>query len=464
MRVCCLEFVFISIFLFAACSDDTASTPLSDARLSPDQRTLDLKVDHAIHAETGKDLVLDAAPPLDNGADVLSDITYPDRTLYPTDGGLDVDPRPWQMEVVDNSPHFKSRAAVAASLSGDPQVAYNIATSTDGWGKPAVWFAHQGSGSWDKSLAVDAAGISREFPVTLVDAKGRSYIFYNQYIASNDQVDIFYTYSYDQQTFVAPINLTASAQAHEFAPSVALDDQGNFHLLFQRVINGAYSIGYLKLTNGQASPVETVADAVTQFSLSPDYAVGVDRQLGIVYAVYCRSGDLSINNVLYLRQRTNSWQPEQRVTDKKLDVWSPSVAVDGNGQVHLVYNLGPDWDHKTLTYNRLLAGSLLGEQALTTSTDDRSYYLGLAAESDGTVHIAFARYYTVVAGGNGMGDILYLKGKNGVFFPEERVTNTPTLDEDYTGIALGAGGKIYISLVENGAKAPDGVVYLATKK
>ena len=139
----------------------------------------------------------------------------------------------------------------------------------------------------------------------------------------------------------------------------------------------------------------------------------------------------------------------------------PVVGADDSGSVHFVYVVGPDWDHKTLTYDRLAAGSLAGAQALSTSSLDRSYYLGMRVRLDGVVHVAFSRFYDIA--GSNMADVHYLRGVGGVFDPEERITSTDALDETATAIALSASGSPLVAFVENLSTFPDGKVYFASR-
>jgi hypothetical protein len=151
------------------------------------------------------------------------------------------------------------------------------------------------------------------------------------------------------------------------------------------------------------------------------------------------------------------------------DVWSPAIAADGVGGLHLVYTDGPDWDTRTLTYQRFDGSAWTRRQKLTSSIEDRSYYLNMAAEPNGTVHIAFWRFNFEEALDDYQGDVYYIKGREGIFWPEERITATPELEEMYAGIGLGPGGEIFLSFLGNGLEGgaddpPIGRAFLASKR
>ncbi|MBI5481025.1 MAG: hypothetical protein HY906_19360 [Deltaproteobacteria bacterium] len=398
---------------------------------------------------------------LDAGPDATSQTDARADGLAPADGGADASPTDappgWSVAVVDDQPKFKSRAALAVGPDGTLHLAYNVATSVDGWTIPSVWYARRQGAIWERTEVAPAGGTSNEFPVLVVDSQNRPHVFYNR--AVGGVVDLFMLAG-TGSGFAAAVNLTNTTGKDEFAPSVAIDGSNAIHVLFQERTGPSgsyvYSIGYLRVSAGSPGSPEPVASGTAMFSLSPDYDIVADG--GGVHVVYCKPGDSAFNNVLYYRHRASSaWEPESRVTATDQDVWSPAIGVDGAGTVHAAYTKGPSWSEKTLTYNRRTSGAWLGEQPLSGSTEDRSYYLGLQVESDGLVHLAFHRFY------DSNGDILYLTGRNGSLGPEERVTQTVAGDESSASVARVPGGPVVVSFLENLAAAPDGKVYLATR-
>jgi hypothetical protein len=396
-----------------------------------------------------------------------------DRAPMVTDAGPDsllpseargpaaIRPGIWKINIVDGMPKFKSRVALAVDPSGRPHLAYNIASSDDGWKTPDIWHAVRESGSWSLQKAVPANGVSNEYPSIVTDSKGKVHIVYNRLVKEQGQIDLFAVSAEDGKTFSAPINLTNSTDADEFAATAAVDGQGTLHVLVHREVQKAPSIAYLTVTAGQPSAIEVVATGTAVHSLNPGHHIAVDSK-GTVYAVYSRPGSSNpLLSVLHLKQRTTVWSAETAVSDKAQDAWDPCLAVDGNGTLHLAYVLGKNWDEKRLTYDRFRQQSWAGAIPLSSSVEDRSYYLGLAAAPDGTVHIAFTRYFPYNST-SGRADLFYLSGKDGLFAPEQRLTSTPEQDEGTPALALGPGATPLIAFTENLSAAPDGKIYLAS--
>ncbi|HEY3358982.1 MAG TPA: hypothetical protein VGQ83_37375 [Polyangia bacterium] len=374
------------------------------------------------------------------------------------DGGAAGDGGAWSVVVVDEQPKFKSRAAIAMAADGTVHLAYNLATSADGWGTPSVWYARGQGDSFTRTEVAPANAVSNEYPVIVLDGQGAPVIVYNRYDAAADRVDLWAVRGDGAGGFVAPLDLTAAGGVDAYAPSAAAAADGTVHVVYQQRVGtggaATYSLGYVTLAAGVAGPPATIAPVTAGFSLDPDYDVAVAPD-GAVHVVYCQPGTGGLNNVLYHTVRAGgTWSAAQPLTPADQDVWGPSLAVDGTGAAHLAWVEGPDWSTKTLHYARRTGGTWLTPQPLGASIEDRDYYLGLAVEPAGTVHLAFTRFY----GGNA--DVLYLTGAAGVFAGEVRLTTTADGDESAPAVAV-AGGHLAVSYVENLAAAPAGKLYLA---
>jgi hypothetical protein len=407
---------------------------------------------------------VDAFEMADPGPDI-PDVAAPEAQEGVTDEAGDagaLSPA-WTVGKVDDRPAFKSRIAMAVAKSGALHVVYNVATSADGWDTPEIWHAVGSGQDWTRTLVAAANGISNEFPVLVLDSQDVPHVFFNRYDKSEDQIDVLAVTGNGAGGFAAPQNVTKSSHRDEYGPSAFVEPDDSIHLLFQVRTpmdspgKYAYSVGYLRLGPGGAQPVEAVAEGSALPGLNPEYDLAVDAS-HTVHAVYCRPGKLELNNVLYYRARTTEgWAEEKALTPIDLDVWDPAVAVDGGGTVHVAYTFGPDWDTKTLYYQRLSGGIAGPAQALSASTRDRSYYLGLAADPSGKVLLGFERFI-----GDDK-DLFFLTGQDGVFQPEERVTATAAGDESTPAVAFGPDGTVYLAFTENLANAPNGVAGLAVR-
>jgi hypothetical protein len=371
----------------------------------------------------------------------------------------------WTIDVAEGAPKFKNRVSLATDKSGNPHLAYNVATSTDGWDTPSLWYATYQGGTWKKQLVVDAQGVSAEFPVIVIDSNDTPHIFFNRAVTGENQVDVFMVSGDGKGGFNPPVNITGTTTVDEYAATVAIGTDAAFNVIYQRRTGNpgsfVYSMGYQRVYGGALDVPMELATGTSMFSLNPDYAIAASPK-GFLHVLYCRPSDNPDYNTLYHRLKNGTgWGSEIPVSETTLDTWGPAVAVDPDGEAHIVYTKGADWDHKTLYYSQFVNGVITGGMALTSSIDDRSYYLGIASPGVGLIDVAFARFYSSDAGNNG--DILFLHGHDGIMDPEERITQTLEGDEYAPSIALGPGGVPLVAFVENLSSAPNGKVYLARR-
>lgn len=439
-----------ALFLIAACGSDEGTVIPGDG-------------DVDLIPETAEDMPLEPDADAPDGPDVPDGADVPDGDGTPDlepDGTVEV---VWDVSIVDDSDNFKSRAAIALDADGYVHLAYNIATDPEGWYTPSVWYATNRDGSWSRLEAAPANGFSNEYPVIVVDSAGIPHIFYNRYIEAQEQIELFHVAGNGSGGFNDPQNITLTTDADEYAPSAFIETDDTVHIVFQRRTGTpetgyAYGVGYMTLSGGTPSSIEEVTAESSPASLDPGYDVAVDAD-GSVHVLFCKVGDTDFDYVLHYRQKSGSgWGVEERLTETSLDVFSPGMDVDAAGNVHIAYVKGPAFGDKNLQYNRLESGGWVGEQTLSTFPDDRSYYLGLAAErTSSEVHIAFKRYY------DSNGDIFYLRRDGGSFDEEYRVTETADMDEGVPAAAVHTDGTLYISFAENIFDAPNGTIYLATR-
>jgi hypothetical protein len=450
-KLACL-LLSIGLALWAArCGSDEGGPSLPDA-----------DADIEVVPETADDVPVEEQPDVPETQDPdLDAVDVPDTEGdVETDGTVEV---VWDVAVVDDVPGFKSRVAIALDAAGNVHLAYNIATDPEGWYTPSVWYATNESGSWAKVEAAPAAGVSNEFPVIVVDAAGKPHIFYNRYIEAEGQIDVFHLTTDDGGTFQAPQNITAALDDEAYAPSAFIEGDDTIHLVFQTRTGVSpdyvYGIGYATVSGGAVSAIEEVASSSAMPSLDPTHDIVVDGS-GNVHVVYGMPGETGYEGVLNYRGKTGSaWGAPEALSETNMDVYGTCLGIDGAGVIHLAYVKGELFGDMSLMYNSREGGSWSAAQALGTFPDDRSYYLGLAGENGGEgVHIAFKRYY------DSNGDIFYLRGQGGAFDEPYRVTETADLDEGTPAIALAADGTVYIAFTENLSDAPNGVIYLATRR
>lgn len=322
----------ISIMIFSGCSGEETKKSGEDANKTAGDEDTGEVVDS--DAETGdagaedatgdageeQDTAIEDAAPEDTGTDDIEetddageddadeeDTALEDTGVGDADASVDGGPSLWEISVVDESPNYKSRAALVIDNDSKTHIAYNIATDPEGWYTPSVWYAVQEEDSWQTMVAAPADGISNEFPNLMLDPGNDPYIFFNRNVPEESQIDLFYV-TRKGDGFSQPVNITNTADKDEYGVDIAVDRNDDIHLIFQeRTETGEpgmydYSIGYLKISEGTPSPPEVVTEFSAQPGLNPGYSIAVDKK-DRLHLVYCKPGDNELNNVLYYRAK-----------------------------------------------------------------------------------------------------------------------------------------------------------------
>ena len=445
------------LLLFAslvACGDGSSevSAPSSDADAGAEGATHD-----AADTDETPDAALDA--PSDSADRDAADDAPADQDAEfcpPSDNPQ------WSIATVDDTPGFKARVALAVGDDQRLRLAYNVASSSDGWSEFELRVAEQVGQTFEHQTVVSSDGFSNEFPTVAVDAQGVTHVVYNRFVPSENQIDVFLVSGTLSGGFSPPVNLTNTPSADENGAVIAVGSDGVLHVVYMartaipdKPGKYTYATGYVAYDGAPKDAAVLAADTLL-FTGQPEQAIALDAA-GRVHVVYLRPGvDPSHGVACHRRRDEQGWGSETMVTSDAVNVTGVSVAATGTDAVHFVYAKGKV--ETTLTYRRLDGLGLGPEQALTTSADDRAYYLGLSPAGADDVYVAFRR----LLGSNA--DVFFIAGQQGSFGPEEPVTATPSEDEQTATLAVGRCGEAYLAFTENLLTAPNGRVMVATRR
>ena len=191
--------------------------------------------------------------------------------------------------------------------------------------------------------ANDDAGTSAQYyPSIAMDGSGNFVIVWEDYRDGNS--DIYYQ-RYDTSGAAQGVNTKANDDAgtvdQEF-PSIAIDDNGNFVIVWMDGRNGNYYDIYYQRYNssGAKQGVNTKANDVVAGQWYPSIAMDGSGNFVIVWME-----DRTYNNDIYY-QRYNESGAAQGVNTKAnddagtADQWNPSIAMDGSGNFVIVWSDG----------------------------------------------------------------------------------------------------------------------------
>ena len=225
---------------------------------------------------------------------------------------------------------------------------------------------------------------------------------------------LFYTRSDGAGGWTSPLPVAPDSEAgHQLAPSVALDDAGQLHVVWQdqRAVDPSLrendasnaDIFFSSLVGNEWSDPTQLGERsspATYFSL-PRLASDGGRLI-VVWSVFDQADPSSAIRLEWSsREPSSDWAPAETLLDRtESGIYFGGrlvdLAADPTGGVALVYGVQsvaegtPEAAPGTVLYlRRLAAGSTSWGEALPLVSGDRGVYPSVAVSGDGTVYVAY---------------------------------------------------------------------------
>ncbi|MDI6782944.1 MAG: N-acetylmuramoyl-L-alanine amidase [bacterium] len=231
-------------------------------------------------------------------------------------------------------------------------------------------------------------------------------------------------------------NLTNTDLISDYYSVVKCDSKNNLHVFFISRLatrNNQLYLYYTARINGTWSPVTCLTATKPWNAPESEPAVAIDNKDNIHVVFHDDDGKL-----FYLEKTGIGWQPLVQIAPAKDKVnWSPTIAVDKNKVLHVVYLGGEDANYRLLYITKTQAGSYYfwSEPELLVPAAWQPWHPNLAIAPDGTLNIVFACDTQLQQ------NIGFIKGNAGKWSNPERILATniwydlPTIAVDKNGIA-----------------------------
>ncbi|EWH00343.1 sialidase family protein [Halomonas sp. BC04] len=202
-----------------------------------------------------------------------------------------------------------------------------------------------------------------------------------------------------------PTNVSRSGDTFSWLPRVTIagDDPDRLYVLWQEILFSGGSHGgdilFARTQDGGKTFSEPINLSQSREGAgkgrlteqrwdngSLDLAEGPDGTIWAAWTAY--EGELYISHSL--DGGSTFTQPEPVARDDSRPARAPSLAVDGEGRVHLAWSLGEDAAadiHYTLLDS---SGAILAEPAAVATSPGHADAPSLAVDANGTVHLAYA--------------------------------------------------------------------------
>ncbi len=272
-------------------------------------------------------------------------------------------------------------------------------------GTGAILYVYNNSGRF----ASTEVGIGI-FPAIAIDSSNKIHIAYVglDYSPDND-FELFYTNNLNG-SFLLPQNLTENSITDSL-PDIAIDPSDNVHIIYEANLTET-GIFYLNDSSGFFGvPVRITNESYLQ-ELHPTIAVNSS----LVYVVYSGNISADMSDILHTNSSLGFFPNSTRISSPNETNAIPSIAIDPNGVIHLVYEgVGGGTNYVFYVNNSY---GLFGTPIVVASGDVGSP--SVAADSLGGIHIAYV-------GWDGTDfEIYYVNGTSSSF-------GTPTAITDNTG-------------------------------
>ena len=186
-------------------------------------------------------------------------------------------------------------------------------------------------------------------------------------------------------------NNVASSTATAFAngKKIAIAPNGRIWAVYEKLVSGVFNIYAAYSDNNGSTWTEETVTASLQGQRRP--SIAVDSQ-GVVHVVWQGRGwgtNTTIENIRYAK-RTTSWQTSETVTDVNNTQRESAIAVDSQDNIYIVW-AGRTWGSFTNRYNiqyRKKTISWQAQESVTDANGDQKYP-SLAIDSLDNIHVAF---------------------------------------------------------------------------
>ncbi len=383
--------------------------------------------------------------------------------------------------IIAGNPLFNS------SISSSEGVIVRLAPVTEGWGRPEV-ISPTENDSYSPQIAIDAwgnlhviwedtmvyrmwnvssgewssitiisseSGSNASAPDILVDNSGNIHCIWvgsSSYGGSGTDADIFYRYL-DASTWVWNITTVVSSESNtsSFAPTLAVDLDGNVHVAWYEYNGTNYNI-YYKMFNAAISvwgSTVIVSEIIPGDSIDPAIVVDANGKIHLAWSAVSAYGASGADSDIFYRlgnTTAGTWGPTQVVSTQSVsDSIQPTLAVDREGAVYLAWadktdyaGAGTDFDIFFKFRNTVgtWAGFVSTTDVISTESTDNSFCPSIAVSSQEYVHIVWHDFTDLNGNGNDA-DIFYKSWNKTRGSWSGSVDNTDVVSAESTGNSTG---------------------------
>lgn len=286
----------------------------------------------------------------------------------------------WQEEKVNED---SSEGQFTPSIAIDSKDQIHVVWTGFGWGKNKentnIQYRKKTKEGWQTQESITDVNFDQFDPVIAVDSKDNLHlVWYGRGFGKNSQVfNIFYR-ERDEKGW-KDLELVTDSNFIQFSPTLAIDSKDEIHVVWSGFgwgENKVFSnIQYKKKTSIGWGAQESVTD-IANYQYLPSLAIDSKDNLHLVWDGRGWGQNSYYDNIQYRKRTKDGWQKIESVSDRVLDQCNPSISVDEQDQIHVVW-YGFGWGQDKWKFNLLHRKKTeSGWEEIENLTDAKSHQPG----------------------------------------------------------------------------------------
>ena len=316
-----------------------------------------------------------------------------------------------------------------------------------------IYHIYDNNGYINETVIAQAPALGQGFdaaPTIFIDNEDVIHVAY--YSSDGNDYEIYYTHSTPSGGFITPVKVTDNSVSDGF-PKIAVDGNGTVHIVYQttELISGSGPtksvLRYQHSTStGFTPPLNITCPAYPKYSVGQDILVDKNGIVHIAFMAVDGYNPLTDRTVIVYTNNTGGVFSSYEVIDKTYQDFNPSIAVDNNLTVHLVFKGNGSFYSNKIRYQDLYyvnktSGSLNASNAIKISTVSFAHSPRIAVSPNNTLNIIF--YGWNATWPTNYTKIMTVQGVNGSFSHESFIPSQE-LDQYLPSIAIDSNGDIHI--------------------
>ncbi len=317
-----------------------------------------------------------------------------------------------------------------------------------------IYHIYDNHGYINETVVAQVAGLEKGFdaaPSIAIDKDDVIHIAY--YASDGHDYEIYYTHSTSTGGFTTPVKVTDN-NVNDGYPKIAVDGTGKVHILYQTSELVTKS-GPTKITlryvqskpgGGFTAPVNITYPVYPEMSVNQDIKIDKNNNVHIAFMAVDGYNPLTNHTVIVYTNNTSGSFSIYEVIDQTYQDFSPSIAVDDNLTVHLVFKgngsvYSGGVRYQDLYYVNNTGGSFNTSTPVKISTVSFAHSPRIAISPNKTLNIVF--YGWNCTWSENHTKVMYIKGVNGTFSTESLIPSQD-LDQYLPSLAIDSDNEIHI--------------------